>query len=365
MKINIFFCNGAMSALASCLISDHLTKENPDDEFILCIEQNGHVLPSYYEVVDLLVQQNQQFKKIIRAHVEFKTLSLKRPLKFFQSFFLNKKIAKNVKEKIGNNMLGIERILWAPSTSRLWHFFKIPSSTRLHIIEHGLGEYIFAMQSKKPSWRKNASRFLANFICYPQLSSFTEIWLCSHAVILQNSKKIVQKNFGNEFLQYVDKFWMGFKDLFPLANQEFESIMLRIKSHKGPIYLYFPSDEVKIEAQSQFIKKQMKYLNIQSNALFIVKNHPSDISYPFWRLLEPYGECINIKNEINCYVPVEFIAVYLGIKDIIGSASSALYYLKSWVPEIIIHVYNDYEKPMLTDASKFIQEHFRAANLLK
>ena len=69
MSINIFFCNGPMSALSSCFISDHLYMQNPNDEFILCIEQGSHVRPSYYQIVDLIVAQNKRFKKIIRANV--------------------------------------------------------------------------------------------------------------------------------------------------------------------------------------------------------------------------------------------------------------------------------------------------------
>ncbi len=363
MSINIFFCNGPMSALSSCFISDHLYRQNPNDEFILCIEQGSHVLDSYYQIVDVIVAQNKRFKKIIRENVEFRVVSLREPVKYIQSIFYYRNISKSVAAQLDLDLLDKEYVIWAPTTSRLWQLFKRKDS-QLNIIEHGLGEYISARQVKKKTWKSIVADLLGNLLGYPTLTSYHSIWLCSNAVIIQPSEKIVQINFAKEFTAYVESFWQAYKILFPVAVDELQLIISRITNHVGPVYLYLPSDEIRGDKQIEFIREQMKYLKLESNALFIIKNHPIDIKREYWTLLEPYGDCINIKNENNCYIPVEFIAEILGVKNIVGSASSALYYLKSWVPEVNTHIYNDYDLNMLTDASKQLKTYLDLAGLL-
>ena len=363
MAINIFFCNGVISALSACFISEYLYKKNPRDEFILCIEQGTHVLKSYYQIVDLIVEQNKHFKKIVRANVEFRVVSLRNPIKYIQSIIYYRKISKYVKSELDEYLLGEDIVLWAPTTSRLWQFFK-KRKTKLNVIEHGLGEYISARQVKKITLKRAVSIAVGRFLCYPELSGYNKIWLCSNAVVIEPSDKVVQINFAKEFSDYVELFWHAYKKSLPKAAQELQSIILRLASHNGPIYFYLPSDEVRFDMQNLFISEQMKKIKIDSNPLFIIKNHPIDIDCEYWKLLEPYGECINIQNEYNCYAPIEFIAIILGIKNIIGSASSALYYLKSWSPEIVSYIYNDYDLCMLTISSRLLKDNLRAAGLL-
>jgi hypothetical protein len=162
----------------------------------------------------------------------------------------------------------------------------------------------------------------------------------------------------------VQNFWQDYKELFPLAYQELDSITLRINKHTGPIYFYLPCDEVRTINQNEFIAKQIKNINIKSNSLFIVKNHPNDVGHKNWKILDSYGECINIGNYHNSYTPAEFIIIFLNIKNVIGSASSTLFYLQSWVPEISTFIYNDYEQFMLTDSSASMKDNLRLVGLL-
>jgi hypothetical protein len=351
-----------MSALSSCFISDYLYKQNSNDEFILCIEQGNHVLEAYYQIVDLIIAQNKQFKKIARRSVEFRVIGLSKPINYLQSIFYYRSISKSIAAELDIDLLDKECVIWAPTTSRLWQFFK--KNSKLNIIEHGLGEYVSARQMKKKTWKGTVSDWLGNLLGYPTLSSYKSIWLCSNAVIIQPTEKIVQINFSKEFTAYVDGFWQAYKILFPIAVDELQLVISRIDRHVGPVYLYLPSNEIRSDKQTEFIRAQMEFLKIGSNALFIVKNHPIDIKQEYRSLLEPYGNCINIQNENNCYTPVEFLAEILGVKNIMGSASSALFYLKSWSPAVNTHIYNDYDLNMLTDECKQLKTQLDLSGLL-
>jgi hypothetical protein len=352
-----------MSALSSCFIANYLNKKTPSDEFILCIEQGSHVLHSYYEIVDLIAEQGNCFNRIVRSKVEFKVISLRNPFKYIQNILYYKNIAKLIKIELDLKLSSKKIVLWAPTTSRLWQFFK-KKDVSLNVIEHGLGEYVSASNINRYALKPSVSSILTNFFGYPSLSCYDKIWLCSNAVLINPSEKVCQINFSTEFKAFADKYWCAYKKLFPVAADELSSIAIYLKNHDGPIFFYLPSDEVRSEMQAKFIIQQMGKLQIAQNALFIIKNHPSDINYPYWRLLKPYGKCINITNEYNCYSPVEFITVFLQIKNIIGSASSALFYLKSWAPEINTMIYNDYDKNMLIKSCKNLKDHLHSAGLL-
>jgi hypothetical protein len=352
-----------MSALSSCLIADYLYKKNPDSEFMLCIEQGSHVRPSYYQIVDLLAAQNERFKKIVRVQVEFRIVSARYPMSYLRSISYYKSISKKVEVQLDLNDLGSDYQIWAPTTSRLWQFFK-NKNTHLHVIEHGLGEYIFAGQQKGKTWKNRLSDFIGNLLGYPTLSCHSDIWLCSYAVLIKPSEKIIQINFADEFAEYVQRFWGAYRLLYPAASQELESITALVENHSGFNYIYLPGDEIRDERQEDFIRNQINYLKIASDVLFIVKNHPIDIKRPYWQLLKSFGECINIENELNCYMPVEFIAQILRVKNVMGSSSSALYYLKAWDPQINVLIYNDYDPNMLTDESKQLKALLASAGLI-
>lgn len=347
MTVNIFFCNGFMSVLSSCFIADYLYKQNPQAVFVLCIEQNGHVEPVYYQALDILVAQNKSFIKVIRTNVDFKSMSLRSPIAYFQSVAYYKKIAIDVFNQLGVEIQNNISTVWASTTSRLWPFFR-RGGVEFNLIEHGIGEYIFARTLKKVTVKSRVLKLIGLGFGYCTVVNFDSIWLCSNAVKFSSDVKIVQHNFTSQFSEYVNNFWSQYQKTFPIAAQELRFVASQTEKNGSISYLYLPSDEIRYELYAQFINDQITALGFKkSSALFIIKNHPGDTLSDYTRHLASYGTCFVISELVNCYLPVEFVATILNVKNVVGSCSSALFYLKSWQPDIVIHIYNDFDEQLL------------------
>ena len=346
MSVNVFFCNGFMSALASCFIVDYLQEKNSNDHFILCIEQNGHVAPEYYQALDVLVKQNKHFTKVIRVRVDFRSMSLRGPIEYMQSVGYYKSIASDVFNQLGAEFCKRISTIWAPTTSRLWPFFK-RRSVKLNVIEHGIGEYISAKTSKKPSVKSSGIALIGLLSGYRTVASHNSVWLCSNAVPNLSESTIVQHNFASQFSNYVKSFWMQYQESFPIASQELKLVAAQIANNLGNTFLYLPGDEIQYDHYQQFINNQMVSLGLDSASSFIIKKHPGDAQTDYAQLLAPHGDYVVISELINSYVPVEFVANILNVKNVVGSCSSALFYLKSWQPDIKLHIYNDFDEQLL------------------
>lgn len=347
MSVNIFFCSNLMSALASCFISDDIFKKNQDDQCILVVEINTHHDPVYYEMLDLLVKQNNIFHKIIKLETEFNILSLRRPYKYISDIKYYKKIADKIILEIGSEIFKNISTIWAPTTSRLWPFFK-NSNNRFIGIEHGLGEYITGYKLSLNPRPDNLIRTTCDkLLGYPSFTTFDSLWLCSNAVENLHSKKITQNNYDDYFFKYVKIFWNKYQLMFPNAALELDDIKKELLILCKKNYLYLPSDEIRSECYPEFIDQQMRELKINEDSLFIIKQHPGDVGSEYDHLLKKYGNCILFSELTNRFLPAEFLMVILNLENVIGSCSSTLFYTKSWLPNVKQKIYNNYDERML------------------
>lgn len=219
---------------------------------------------------------------------------------------------------------------------------------RIRGIEHGIGEYISAAT---PSNRRVATyllrRALDKVTGYSIHAAHESLWLCSDAVTNFRHANIVQFNFASEFITYAQMFWEQYQTQFPDAARELTSIREQLIRHGENAYLYLPSDEIQHHCYSEFINGQMTELRISDAPLFIIKRHPGDVVTQYQQLLSRYGSCIVISKLENCYLPAEFVSFILDIRQVIGSCSSTLFYLRSWQPNIKLRIYNDYDATLL------------------
>lgn len=348
MNANIFFCNGIMSALSSCFISEHIYDINKNNKFYICIEQGTHVLPSYYNILKLIISSNTLFSTKIYASVELRTVSAKNPLNFLKNIIYYRKIYENISLQLKiANANKVETRLWAPTTSRIWQLFK-SNKNQLNIIEHGLGEYLLSINGKDKSLKALISKYIGSLFGYPSLSCFSEIWLCSNAVLIPPSQNIIQINFENKFKSYVDNFWNIYQQDYPESSSKLKSLISLVSLQKEKVYLYLPCDEINEEKKEFFIKKQFLFHELQKDSIFIIKNHPNELNANYEVYLNEHGKCISIADECNSYIPVEFIARILNVQNVIGSSSSALFYIKSWLKDVNVYIYNHYDDDMLT-----------------
>lgn len=346
MRVNIFFCNGFMSALSSCFISDHLYESNPNDLYVLCIEQNGHVDPVYYQALDVLVQQNRRFTKVIRVKADFRAMSIRNPISYMKSVGYYKGIATDVFNKLGEETSKHITTIWAPTTSRLWPFFK-RHGVKFNVIEHGIGEYISAKSSEKPTLKRLVIDGIGWLSGYPAKSPHDSVWLCSDAVMHSIGCRVVQHNYAVQFSYYVERFWVQYQKSFPVAAQELQLVAAKLERRIDDSYLYLPGDEIRYDHYHHFVKDQTVALGLNNSPLFIIKRHPGDTHSDYAQLLAQHGSCVVISELINSYIPVEFVATILRIKHVVGSCSSALFYLKSWEPNIKLHIYNNFDEELL------------------
>jgi hypothetical protein len=362
MEVNIFFCNGFMSALASSFIADHLKVLNPNSISYLCIEQNSKGGSVYYEVLDILVVQNKHFKKVIRVKTEFRDLSFRKPVEYVRNLLYYKKLAIVASDLFGDNFRTIKTIIWAPTVTRLWPFFK-KRGDKFNLIEHGLGEYCKANSHKRTNLRHKLLGYLRQVFGYNGTDISNSIWLCSNAVRFPLDEHIVQINFAELFVKYVDSFWLDYQKQFPVAAKELLLIASQIQNFRSDAYLYLPSDEIRYEEYGQFAKEQIDVLGLQKKML-VIKKHPGDIHANYEECLAQHAIIINITELENCYMPAEFIAHILNIRNVVGSASSALFYLKSWLPDVSVHIYNDYDEKLLTYQSREIKKQLSELGLV-
>ncbi len=363
MGVNIFFSNGFMSALSSCFIVDQLYEKNPGDDFVLCIEENCHVSHVYYQLLDILVKQNKYFTQIIRVKVEFRRISLRSPIEYIRNYKYYKSIAKNVLYQIGSKACNENTTIWAPTTSKLWPFFK-NLHVKYNLIEHGLGEYIQACSSNNKTVKNILFEYLNRLFGYPSAANYDFIWLCSYAVKCNMNKNVIQKNFDLEFATYVACFWNDYKIIFPGPASELLMLSAKVKQNKSNVYLYLPSEELNLENYNLFLEEQMEVLIPSQNALFVIKNHPGRLDINYAKNLKNYVNCINITETANCYIPAEFIVYILNVEHVVGSGSSTLFYLKSWLPETKIHIYNDYDPSWLTNECSQFKQHLDMLGLI-
>lgn len=361
--VNIFFCNGFMSALSSCLIADFLHEQNSQSVSVLCIEQNRHVPPVYYQALDILVAQNDSFIEIVRVSVEFQDLSLRKPVRYIQSVANYRNIAIEVANQLGIGLSKSISTIWAPTTSRLWPFF-MKKGVEFNLIEHGLGEYIEAITSKPRTLKSILVAKVVRVLGYRTVAHYKSLWLCSHAVIATSNKKVVQKNCVSEFAAYVDGFWQDYQRMFPVPAKELLGLASRVAKNRSDVYLYLPSDELRLDIYDLFVKEQMAVLAPGKNALFIIKNHPGRVGVDYGAYLSAYGAYLSISELENCYLPAEFIARIIDIGTVVGSGSSALFYLKSWLPNTVTRIYNNYGEDWLSLECESFKSQLDAAGLI-
>jgi hypothetical protein len=218
---------------------------------------------------------------------------------------------------------------------------------KLNVIEHGIGEYISAKHSKKPTLNRLVIDGIGGVSGYPTQSHHDSVWLCSNAVTYSKGGRVVQHNFALQFADYVKKFWAQYQESFPIAAQELQLVAAQLESRTESTYLYLPGDEIRYDYYHEFVRNQMQALGLNSTSSFIIKRHPGDTPSDYAQLLAQHGSCVVISELINSYVPVEFVATILNIKHVVGSCSSALFYLKSWQPNIKLHIYNDFDEKLL------------------
>ncbi|MBY0544270.1 MAG: hypothetical protein K2Q14_01845, partial [Gammaproteobacteria bacterium] len=267
MKANLFFANGIMPALASCFIAELQCQENDANVNVLCIEVNSHVKPEYYEVLDIVVAQCKYFQQIVRVNTEFSVMSVKRPISFLKKIAHYREIGNEAKKIIWPQMLENLTAVWAPTTSRLWPFFK-KRGVKFNLIEHGIGEYCFASSYKKSTLKSRAMEYIAIVFGYGSTTRFDSIWLCSNAVKLSADSKIVQHNCASQFSEYVNNFWLQYQKAFPVPAQELRKIAYEVEKNASHVYLYLPSDEIRYELYEQFVNKQIMVLGLKNNASF-------------------------------------------------------------------------------------------------
>jgi hypothetical protein len=364
MKVNIFFCNGFMSALASSFIADHLKSINPNSVSYLCIEQNARVEPIYYEVLDIFIEQNQNFEKVIKVKTECRDMSLRKPVEFIKNVSYYKNKANILADTIGESIQSEKIIIiWAPTTTRIWPFF-LKKGGRFNLIEHGLGEYCRASGYTKASFKNKLMSYFQSLFGYSTIDRCDSIWLCSNAVKMPADKNIVQINFASLFIQYVDSFWHDYKSKFPVAAEELNVLAAQFQKLGSDVYLYLPSDEIRYEQYAQFARDQIVALGLKKNTTLVIKKHPGSVHADYGMHLTQYVNIINIVELENCNIPAEFIVKILNINKVVGSASSTLYYLNSWLPNVATYIYNDYDQKMLTHESRKLKKQLGDLGLI-
>jgi hypothetical protein len=363
MEVNIFFCNGFMSALASCFIADHLKSINPNSVSYLCVEQNARVEPGYYEVLDVFIEQNQNFKKVIKVKTECRDMTLIRPIEFIKNVSYYKNKANILAASIGESLRSKKVIIWAPTTTRIWPFL-LKKGGKFNLIEHGLGEYCRASVYKKGSFKSKLMNYIQSLFGYARIDSCDSIWLCSNAVKMSADENIVQINFASLFIQYVNSFWHDYKSKFPLAAEELNVLAAQFQKLGSDVYLYLPSDEIRYEQYAQFARDQIIALGLKKNTTLVIKKHPGSVRTDYGMHLTQYANIINIVELENCNIPAEFIVKILKINKVVGSASSTLYYLNSWLPNVATHIYNDYDQKMLTHESRQLKKQLGELGLI-
>lgn len=321
---------------------------------ILCIERNGHVDNKYYEALDLLIAASDKFDNIIRLSTDFRIMKLSEFSEYYNNVKYYKSIGMILQLELRKILVDNITDVWAPTTSMLWSFVAT-RNVKVHLLEHGLGEYIQARDlSSHRASLKSAIRTIIDAIFGFQLltspAKYDTIHLCSNAVPVQTSSKVVQIDCAKHFHDYSGRFWANYIAAYQPETSEFIDITRSIDVANA--YLYLPSTEIKFEYYDSFIQKQMGFLDLPKDVYFILKNHPGNREFDYNKLLSAYGDVIEIKDVRNSYLPAEFIANELHIGHVLGSFSSALYYIKSWMPEIRTHFYNNYSTLLLRDDCK-------------
>jgi hypothetical protein len=269
-------------------------------------------------------------------------------------FYKNKarKLEIYIKELLGNKSYTI----WSPSTSRLWPFLKRKCDSR-NIIEHGLGEYVYANQiyhnKNLFSIVKGVLKyFFEKLYSYELSNNYDKIFLCNKIGNYYNQDTI-QIDVNKFLKKYIDDFWVQFNIDYPKEMNELKLIKDIVKNNPSNFYLYLPSDEIRYDKYPEFLKNQLSVLNLNSSHTLILKKHPADAEKSYAKMFENSNvNIIEIAQILNSYIPVEFVAYYLGLTNVIGTCSSAIYYLKCWLPNINIIQTADFDNRLLKLESK-------------
>lgn len=341
MIAEIFFCNGFMSAMTSCLIADRLKEQDPQRKIILCIEQNTHVSTIYYEILNLLISKCNSFYAVIPIECKLLTATYSKPILYIKSVRYYKKIGFELKKKI--EAIGIRHMneIWASTTSRLWPVFKKSGVVR-NLIEHGMGEYL-TLNSPNAYSLKSGIKYLVGLVLgYPDPYRYDKAYLTCDFLSPDPSRNVEVINCSGAVGEYIDNFWNSYRLVFSDAYLEIQQLASHIKKSVNPVYMYIPSDEVRIEEYSKYLAEQLAYFDIHKDATFLIKRHPGLSDLPYMDFFPVKERCRMIKRIENTYIPVEFIVGHLGVKHVIGSCSTSLYYIKSWIPDVNLLTYNSY-----------------------
>jgi hypothetical protein len=342
-KVNLFFSFNMTNTLAAMLTVD---KYFSMDKNILCIEKQKDRNESLYTLTDLLLKDNTTFDKIIYVDAQQYIFGKRDLLKVKEYINYYKKAYNYLIDEL--NKSGFEKVdrIFTSQVGRIWPFFE--KSSEVYLIEHAFGDYYLydAYNSNYASVTKKMNHALNkiwNIIFgYKFMNKTAQIDGAYFMLELIDDKNENIKLINNHKLinNIIIDFWKKFQKYYP---KEYDEIVGLVDNNLDKeIYLYMPSNEVKNSKYDDFLKLQINSLNLDTNKLVILKQHPASSAKEHKLSLDNnFSNVKEMQTPLVLDIPIEFYTILYKKSFLIGTISSAFVYLKHLYKSNNIKVYTD------------------------
>ncbi|MDD2714820.1 MAG: hypothetical protein PHW04_02880 [Candidatus Wallbacteria bacterium] len=339
MKVNLFFTNGVMTTLCASLLCEALFFDEKEFKNIICLEQFDEHDEFYNIVINEIISISGIWENKYSVQSNYHNFSRKNLIHSMQLTGYYKFIAAALKKKLNKDKYDhFENIIFS-STARLWPYFRTSSNKKI-LIEHGSGEYIYVKNRyrKKSSylklWLTKIWNMIFQYECLSNYSNLDTIYLCSELVKFNEELSLVcHVDTQKAFCKLADNFWENYKKKFPDEYSELNVIREELGKNKDNFY-YLVSNEVDPMKYPDFIQYQKEKAALPEKGYYIIKSHPSNDENSYNEIYSCLGTSVTVKQIINKYIPAEFLIYFFDKVTVIGSNSSTLLYVKTWMPHI-------------------------------
>lgn len=335
MTTNLYFACGPIAVIAATAAA----ARHPDDDNILVLEETrvpvrvGRVAEpgTDHDKVMRLLARALGWKRIVpveyvRSYISF----TQSPLGHLRQERRYDRDGRRLLAELGLKNLGRvyfsgNAVLWTPA-ARI-------ARQGVTYLEHGLGDYVLTRfhdaRRLRSRLRLLACRLFVGRQCHPDAALYLDNGQCRLLSKRAPGLDILIERRGPPPLaEGFERFRALYAEAFPTAAAELEAMLERLDASPRP-YLYLPTQLVAESLYPTFLQAQMRQIPIDG-ARFLIKRHATDngdyrqmfddLSLP----AEQMGE------EINHYLPVEYLMYRLPRAEVVGTLSSALFYARWW-----------------------------------
>jgi len=370
-----FYCNGIMpSLLSSTLIASKFK-----DEKNIIIVENALTKPfltpfnetsDYEKIIIDLILQSSSWDEVHSITFENTYVSIRRllpllpyvPIESFRIIKNKKNTVATINKIISSTKL--KDLIVSDNSILLKYFYK--KKFNISFIEHGAASYRSGFQ--KRDFRYFLKGIISKFSTLSLNIKVNSIYLSDNCNSYRSQEKITNNNgikaiscdLSSDIKKLYFKFILNFREKFPKAYDEL--IFIRNKSKHQKMFIYLPTGEmIPDKDYYQYLQDQLNQFESDKNSFFLIKPHGDDIHRDYLNYFNLLGlESVTFKEEVNLFIPVEFLTIFFESSIMVSSYSSAHLYIRWWLGKktIFTEVKNHPVNKTLVNEYKAVHKDF-------